>query len=103
MSDKRRTGLLKIGPTSLIIFVLLSALTLLWSGCGRVATKFYNRGNEQKAKGDLDGAIASCTFAILLNPKDAAAYTLRGFAKQEKGDQKGANADFAQAAMLKGR
>jgi tetratricopeptide (TPR) repeat protein len=67
---------------------------------------FFNgemaKGDMDGISGDLEGAIVDYTRAIKLHPKDADAYFKRGVAKTKKGDQAGADEDFAQAARLKG-
>ena len=55
---------------------------------------------KEKAKGDLDGAIADYNRAIELNPKYASAYYNRGNAKEAKGDLDGAIADFKRATEV---
>ena len=67
---------------------------------GMDARAYYDRGCAKKMARDLDGAIADCTEAIRLDPKDATAYNNRGFAKYEKGDLDGAIADYTEAARL---
>jgi tetratricopeptide (TPR) repeat protein len=54
---------------------------------------FYNRGLEQQAKGDLDGAIASYTNAIRLDPNNAKRIGAGLFSAAEKGAQKDDRAD----------
>jgi len=51
-------------------------------------------------KGDFDGAIATSTRAIELDPKYSTAYTNRGLAKKNKGDLDGAIADCNRAIEL---
>ena len=58
------------------------------------AVDYFNRGVAEKAKGNLEGAIADYTRAIELDPKYAAAYFHRGIAKQAKDDLKGAIGDI---------
>ena len=58
------------------------------------------RANAKERKRDYDGAIADCTQAIKLSPKDAGGYHCRGLMKQKKGDIKGAEADFARGKQL---
>jgi lipoprotein NlpI len=65
-----------------------------------MAVAYYNRGNAKNTEGNLDGAIADYTQALVLNPKIALAYCNRGFARQSKGDPDGALADYAQAVAL---
>jgi tetratricopeptide (TPR) repeat protein len=66
------------------------------------AVDYYNRGNAEKAKGDLDGAIADYTRAIELDPRSADAYFNRGNAKKAKGDLDGATADYNRSRELGG-
>jgi Flp pilus assembly protein TadD len=51
-------------------------------------------------KGQHDEAIKNSTEAIRLNPKYAAAYTLRGASYAAKGMQDKAKADFEKAKSL---
>jgi biopolymer transport protein ExbD len=47
-----------------------------------------------------DEAIAACTRLLALNPRDAVAYTNRGFAYEKKGDHRRASTDYDQATKL---
>jgi Flp pilus assembly protein TadD len=69
----------------------------------QTAGDFFNRGNAEKAKGDLDGVIADYNRAIELDPKNADTYIGRGNARKAKGDKVGADEDFAQAVKLRGQ
>jgi tetratricopeptide (TPR) repeat protein len=51
-------------------------------------------------KQDHDGAIADCSKAIELNPRDANCYFTRGFAREKKRDFDGAIADLDRALEL---
>ena len=69
------------------------------------APAFYSLGNALRNKGDLDGAVASYSEAILKDPKDARAYVGRGDAlllkkNQEPGDLDAALKDFNEAIRL---
>ena len=88
-------------PTFLILFALVSALSLSCSTTGkRTAEDLVNRGKGEITRGDFDGAMADFTKAIKLNPKDAAAYEGYGGVKAIKGDLDGAIADFSKAVQL---
>ncbi len=52
-------------------------------------------------KKDWNSAITDYTSAIQLKPDFAEAYNNRAFAKHEKGDEEGAEADLAKAIQLK--
>jgi uncharacterized protein (TIGR03067 family) len=86
-------------------------LLLLTVGCllaadepkGRMeeeARSLSNRAARYILKGDYDKAIAACTKAIRLNPKDTQAYINRGSAYALKGEPAKAIADFDQAIRL---
>jgi tetratricopeptide (TPR) repeat protein len=67
----------------------------------RVDGANYNtQGAVKAANGDIDGAIADYTTAIVLNPELAAAYYNRGVAKQAKGDTDRAITDMTIAIQL---
>src|SRR5262245_33489941 len=59
-----------------------------------------NHGYVLYKKGDLDGAIASYSKAITLDPNFAMAYYNRGLAKREKSDLSGELADYDKAIEL---
>jgi len=59
-----------------------------------------NRGDAKTAQGNLDGAIADYTQALMLDPKLADAACDRGLARQSQGDLDGALADYTQAIKL---
>jgi tetratricopeptide (TPR) repeat protein len=65
-----------------------------------LATEARKRGASFFEKGDFDNAIADCTEAIRLDPKDALAYLNRGLAYRSKGDSDKAIADFKEAIRL---
>jgi len=48
------------------------------------------RAELRGMEGNLDGAIADCSAALALDPKDADAWTSRGMARLQKGDPGGA-------------
>ena len=69
--------------------------------CGTVACVGEERfGGAVRSKGDFDRAIADCTQAIRLNPKNAYPYCERGLAYAGKSDDDSAIADFTQAIQL---
>ena len=78
------------------LWFLLAAILLPFSDkpFGGKATDYLNRGNEKKANGDLEGAIADYSKAIELEPVYAAAYWNRANAFYEKKDFSGAIADY---------
>ena len=53
-----------------------------------------------RVKGENDRAIADYTEAIRLDPKNANAYSNRGYAYSDKGDTDRAIADFTEAIRL---
>jgi tetratricopeptide (TPR) repeat protein len=61
---------------------------------------YTNRGWAYNGKRDYDKAIADCTQAIKLNPKNGEAYYVRGNAIKAKGNQAQADKDFAEAKRL---
>jgi tetratricopeptide (TPR) repeat protein len=80
----------------------ITSLIILIGGLayGDPAIDYYNRGVRKQEKGDLDGAIADCTKAIELDPRDAESHVNRASAKRRKGDLEGALADCTQALEL---
>ena len=58
------------------------------------------KGKACFGKGDYDGAVAACTEAIRLDPKNEGAYCLRGLAYKGKGDLNKAIADCSDAIRL---
>ncbi len=58
------------------------------------------RAVVRELMGDLDGAIADYNLAIEIDPKFEGTYRSRGRLKQQKGDTKGAEEDFARANRL---
>jgi len=74
-----------------MLFVFLSALTLLWIGCEtQTATDWFNRGNAEEMKGDWKGAVANYSKAIELDLNYTAAFFERGDAKRRISDWDGA-------------
>ena len=84
----------------------------LWPGIG-VGLHLANEGLSISVTGSLRPVESrspwpstirrvpfSVTHAIRLNPKDASAYYLRGWAYQQKGDKAKAEEEFAQAKKL---
>ncbi len=65
-----------------------------------LAIIYTNRGNEWRAKGDFDGAIADYDQAIRLDPKYVNAYINRGNAWGSRGYGDRAIADYDQAIRL---
>src|SRR6516165_8858348 len=61
---------------------------------------YNNRGNAYYARGNLDGALADYTKAILINPKYAQTYYNRANVYRAKGDLERAIADHTKAIKL---
>ena len=66
------------------------------NGVGRIVRRAW----AHVIAGELDEAIAECSEAIRLNPKDATAYWTRGDAYTKKGDYDTAIADYTEAIRL---
>jgi len=64
------------------------------------AEEWIEDGKKRFEIKDYDGAIASYSHAIRLNPKSALAYHWRGYVKQRKNDLIGALADYDEAIRL---
>lgn len=60
----------------------------------------FQRGVIKDEKGDVDGAIAEYTRAILHDPKNNKAYNNRGHVRSQKGDVDGAIQDYTQAIAI---
>ena len=59
---------------------------------------YYHRGYAKELKGDLDGAVADYSQAIVTKPSyEACAYSRRGDIKKGRGDLTGAIADYQNA------
>ncbi|MEG4580244.1 tetratricopeptide repeat protein [Microcoleus sp. MON1_C5] len=67
---------------------------------GTKAEDLFIRGEQKYEKGDYQGAIATYTQAIALNPNYAQAYHNRGNARSKLGDNQGAVADYNQALRI---
>ncbi|MEP6498359.1 tetratricopeptide repeat protein [Microcoleus vaginatus] len=67
---------------------------------GEKAEDLFIRGEQKYEKGDYQGAIATYTQAIALNPNYAQAYHNRGNARSKLGDNQGAVADYNQALRI---
>ncbi|MEZ0229923.1 MAG: tetratricopeptide repeat protein, partial [Planctomycetota bacterium] len=65
-----------------------------------VIEALFNRAEQKRVKGDLDGAIADATEALRLDGRSVTALTVRGAAKHGKGELKGALEDFDEAVRL---
>jgi tetratricopeptide (TPR) repeat protein len=66
-----------------------------------LAAAFNNRGNAQRAIGDLDGAMQDYDTAIKLRPETPQAFRGRGIVRRRKGDFEGALQDYNEAVHLK--
>lgn len=66
--------------------------------CGAAA--YFNQGKTDQAKGNVDSALANFNQAILLDPKNAEAFDLRGSLYAGKGDYARAIADYDEALRL---
>jgi Flp pilus assembly protein TadD len=63
-------------------------------------TKYANSGAEKLRSGDLQGGLADFNQIVIIDPKFARGYMLRGLAKDMLEDRNGAIADYRQAAKL---
>jgi len=61
------------------------------------APAYINRGLARAHMGDLEGALADCDTALVINPGLVLAYMNRGALRWTVGDLDGATADFDQA------
>ena len=64
---------------------------------------FLIRGSAWNMKGEYDKAIADYTWALAINPRDAGAYSGRGWVRYRKGQYDKALADYNQALRLNPR
>ena len=64
------------------------------------AEDYFHFGVFHQQRGEMQEAVAEYDKAIVLNPKDAAAYNNRGNAKDDLGDHAAAIEDFSQAIAL---
>ncbi|MBW4616226.1 MAG: tetratricopeptide repeat protein [Desmonostoc vinosum HA7617-LM4] len=67
---------------------------------GNKIEAYQSQGSIRLVMKDYPGAIALFTQAIQLNPKEAAHYLDRGFARSQSGDQQGAIKDYTQALQI---
>ena len=82
------------------IFVLMTALSMIFAGYSQTAEKYLAQGNVKYAAQDYKGAIADYTKVIELQPADSDAYYNRGLAKANAGMKSEACDDFWKAAQL---
>ena len=84
------------------IFCILAFSLFVACGCADRdrAKKAYESGVSALLKGEDDKAIADCTEAIRLDPKDSRVYYCRALAYDEKGDLDNAIADLTEAIKL---
>jgi serine protease Do len=64
---------------------------------------YFLTGLNQYLRGDLPSALSAANRAIQINPRFAAAYSLRGNIRYISADYRGALADFSQAVQLNNR
>lgn len=64
------------------------------------ALAYYNRGNAQKAQGNLDGALEDYNTTIKLKPDYVDAYYNRGVIRQAQGDFDKARQEYTQTIDL---
>ena len=69
-------------------------------GLAPTSDALADRGEAYRRSGKLDDAIADCDRAIQTDPKNAFAYQVRGLARDQKGENRKANEDFAEAKRL---
>jgi tetratricopeptide (TPR) repeat protein len=69
----------------------------------RTYLPYVNRGSARMDKGDLDGAMADFTQALVVDPRNVDALTSRGKLRQERGDLAGALADYSEGIALEPR
>ncbi len=67
------------------------------------SSDYFLAAMNQYLQGDLPSALSSSTQALRLNPRFAAAYSLRGSVRYLTQDYSGAIADFSQAVQLDSR
>ena len=65
-----------------------------------LAELYYNRGFEQRKKGNYEAAIADYSEAIRLNPTDPDAFNNRGIVWHKIGENEKALADYNEAIRL---
>jgi hypothetical protein len=84
--------------------ILVAALLALVTGCGEpTPASLSDKGLKELRSGQYDEAIATCTDAVRLDPRDDAAYLYRGRAyhfRNAKGDAQRALADFTRAIEI---
>lgn len=90
--------------TILLAVLFVAVLLALVSGCGEpTPATLTERALKELRSGRYDVAIATCTEAIRLDPRDAEAFLYRGRAFQFRnamGDPKQAIADFSEAIRI---
>jgi hypothetical protein len=84
--------------------IVIAAILALAPGCGQwTPASLTEKGLKELRSGQYDEAIATCTEALQLDPRDDAAYLYRGRAhyfRGAKGDLKRAVDDFTRAIEL---
>src|SRR5687768_16271851 len=85
---------------SVQLFLLTLVVTVAASFGQQSRDDYLSLGYERSTKNDYEGAIASFTEAIRLDPNSFAAYTLRGTTKLKKSDFEGSISDLTKAIEL---
>lgn len=101
------TGRIKdVGVSKKYLYLLILGLCLYTYTFGQAADPaqiYVQKGKSLLSRGDIEGAIASYTRAIELNPKSAIAYLHRGYARREQGSLDKAIEDYEKATELDAR